>query len=68
MEKICISQRRIDEIKEICKGFNNDPGELINILHATQDKLGYLPKEVQELIALELGISAARYSTRSSAS
>ena len=60
MEKICISQRRIDEIKEICKGFSNDPGELINILHATQDKLGYLPKEVQELIALELGISAAR--------
>lgn len=25
-----------------------------------QDTLGYLPKEVQELIALELGISAAR--------
>ena len=25
-----------------------------------QDSLGYLPKEVQELIALELGISAAR--------
>lgn len=60
MEKICLSQRRIDEIREICKGFDNDPGELINILHATQDKLGYLPKEVQELIALELGISAAR--------
>ena len=32
----------------------------MNILHGVQDTLGYLPKEVQELIALELGISAAR--------
>ena len=29
-------------------------------LPKVQDTLGYLPKEVQELIALELGISAAR--------
>ena len=60
MEKICLSQRRIDEIKNICRKYGNDPGELINILHGVQDTLGYLPKEVQELIALELGISAAR--------
>ena len=49
MEKICLSQRRIDEIKNVCRKYGNDPGELINILHG-----------VQELIALELGISAAR--------
>ncbi|WP_278339306.1 NAD(P)H-dependent oxidoreductase subunit E, partial [Alistipes putredinis] len=60
MEKICLSQRRIDEIKNVCRKYGNDPGELINILHGVQDTLGYLPKEVQELIALELGISAAR--------
>ena len=60
MEKICLSQRRIDEIKNVCRKYGNDPGELINILHGGQDPLGYLPKEVQELIALELGISAAR--------
>ena len=59
MEKICLSQRRIDEIKNVCRKYGNDPGELINILHGVQDT-GYLPKEVQELIALELGISAAR--------
>ena len=58
--KICLSQRRIDEIKNVCRKYGNDPGELINILHGVQDTLGYLPKEVQELIALELGISAAR--------
>ena len=60
MEKICLSQRRIDEIKNVCRKYGNDPGELINNLHGVQDTLGYLPKEVQELIALELGISAAR--------
>lgn len=60
MEKICLSQRRIDEIKNVCRKYGNDPGEQINILHGVQDTLGYLPKEVQELIALELGISAAR--------
>ena len=60
MEKVCLSQRRIDEIKNVCRKYGNDPGELINILHGVQDTLGYLPKEVQELIALELGISAAR--------
>ena len=60
MEKICLSQRRIDEIKNVCRKYGNDPGELINSLHGVQDTLGYLPKEVQELIALELGISAAR--------
>lgn len=60
MEKICLSQRRIDEIKNVCRKYGNDPGELTNILHGVQDTLGYLPKEVQELIALELGISAAR--------
>ena len=60
MEKICLSQRRIDEIKNVCRKYGNDPGERINILHGVQDTLGYLPKEVQELIALELGISAAR--------
>ena len=60
MEKICLSQRRIDEIKNVCRKYGNDLGELINSLHGVPDTLGYLPQEVQELIALELGISAAR--------
>ena len=60
MEKICMSQKRIDEIRAICKEHGNDPGELINILPTVQGKLGYLPKEVQELIAMELGIPAAK--------
>lgn len=60
MEKICISRKKAEEIKAVCQEYRNDPGELINILHATQDRLGYLPKEVQEVIALELEIPPAQ--------
>lgn len=60
MEKICVPQKRIDMIKDICKEHRNDPGELINVLHSVQGKLGYLPKEVQELVAIELGIPASK--------
>lgn len=52
-------QARIDEIKAICRNHNNDPGELITILHETQGVLGFLPQEVQELIALELKMPPA---------
>ena len=51
---------QIDKIKEICRKFNNAEGELVNILHKTQGELGYLPKEVQRIIAAELNISDAQ--------
>lgn len=47
-------------VKEICAKFSSDEGELINILHALQKETGYLPRELQELIAAELNISVAR--------
>ncbi|MBO7523117.1 MAG: NAD(P)H-dependent oxidoreductase subunit E [Bacteroidales bacterium] len=49
-----------DKIVEICNKFNNNPGELINVLHQTQDFLGYLPAEAQEVIAGQLGIPTAK--------
>lgn len=52
-------QARIDQIKGICNEFHNDPGELINVLHKTQGILGYLPKDVLELIGTELKVPAA---------
>jgi len=58
--KIEISQKTRAAIEEICKSFNNNPGELINVLHKTQDHLGYLPAEVQEVVAHELKISTAK--------
>jgi NADH-quinone oxidoreductase subunit E/NADP-reducing hydrogenase subunit HndA len=58
--KIELRQKDIDSIKEICSAFNNDQAELINVLHRTQETFGYLPAEVQEVIARELDVSVAR--------
>lgn len=60
MPKIKLSDTATNLIKEICASFNNEEGELINVLHQVQHKLGYLPAEVQELIARELNMSAAK--------
>lgn len=62
MDKIIVKIRKEvkDRIIEICKQFNNNPGELINVLHQTQDFLGYLPAEAQELIAEQLNIPTAK--------
>jgi len=58
--KIQINQKTRTKIEEICKSFHNNPGELINVLHKTQDFLGYLPAEAQEVVAHELKISTAK--------
>lgn len=60
MPKIKLSEYATSLIKEICANFKNDEGELINVLHQVQSKFGYLPAEVQELIASELKTSAAK--------
>jgi NADH-quinone oxidoreductase subunit E/NADP-reducing hydrogenase subunit HndA len=58
--KIELRQEDVTKIKEICTSFNKDPQELINILHRTQEHFGYLPAEVQEVIAAETGIPVAK--------
>ena len=58
--KIELRQEDVTKIKEICASFNKDPQELINILHSTQEHFGYLPAEVQEVIAAETGIPVAK--------
>ena len=60
MPKIKLAEKTIDLIKEICASFDNKEGELINVLHQVQGKLGYLPAEVQEVIARELNMSVAK--------
>ncbi len=59
MATIKLSASKIDELKDVCKSFNNEKGELINVLHKAQGIFGYLPAEVQEIIAKELNISVA---------
>ena len=51
---------QIKTIQDICQSFGNQAGELINILKKTQDSFGYLPAEVQSVIAKELNISEAK--------
>lgn len=60
MAKIKLSEKKLQELKEVCKSFNNDQGELINVLHKAQGIFGYLPAEVQEVVAKELNISVAQ--------
>ena len=59
MAKIKLSEKKLQELKEVCKSFNNDKGELINVLHKAQSLFGYLPAELQEVIARELNVSVA---------
>jgi NADH-quinone oxidoreductase subunit E/NADP-reducing hydrogenase subunit HndA len=60
MPKIKLSENTVNTIKEICAEFENKESELINVLHKVQGKLGYLPAEVQEVVAKELKTSVAR--------
>jgi len=55
-----LKKKDVEQLKEVCLSFNNDPGELINVLHKAQEIFGYLPAEIQEVIAEELNISVAK--------
>ena len=58
--KVELRKDQIDTIKDICKSFDHQEGELINVLHKAQGAFGYLPAEVQEVIAQEMDISLAK--------
>ena len=60
MAVIKLSESKIKFIKDVCKSFGNKPGEVINVLHKVQGEFGYLPAEVQELVAKELDIPVSR--------
>ncbi len=57
---IKIKEADVAKIKEICTSFNNAPGELINVLHKVQGHYGYLPAEIQEIVAQNLNIPVAK--------
>ncbi len=58
--KVELRKDQIDKIDEICAAFDNQGGELINVLHKVQGTFGYLPAEVQEVVAKGLNISVAK--------
>jgi NADP-reducing hydrogenase subunit HndA len=58
--KVKLKEKDVQKIKEISKSFDNKPGELINVLHKVQGYFGYLPAEVQEVVANEVNVSVAK--------
>lgn len=60
MATIKLSESKIRTIKDICKSFDNNSGEVINVLHQVQGAFGYLPAEVQEVVAMELSMPVAQ--------
>ena len=42
MPKIKLADSAVQTIKEVCSNFGNKEGELINVLHGIQEKLGYI--------------------------
>jgi NADH-quinone oxidoreductase subunit E/NADP-reducing hydrogenase subunit HndA len=59
MANIKLNEQKVQQLETICKEFNNDKGELINVLHKAQGLFGYLPAEVQEVVAKNLNTSLA---------
>ena len=50
----------VQQVEEICDKHGNKPGELINVLHECQALHGYLPEEMQRIIARKLGVPASK--------
>ena len=60
MSEMKLSCEAVRQVEEVCEKFQNDPGELIAILHECQSKLGYLPEPVQRIVASKLCIPASK--------
>ncbi|MGL4779992.1 MAG: NADH-quinone oxidoreductase subunit NuoE [Bacteroidales bacterium] len=60
MSGLKLACKATEQIQSVCERFGNDPGELIHILHEVQHQFGYLPEEVQRLIAEQLHIPVSR--------
>ncbi len=58
--RVNLPKEKIGKINEICDAFNNDPGELINVLHEIQHTFGYIPAEVQDVVAHNLHLPVAQ--------
>ncbi len=59
MADLKLADSKVQELKDVCKKFDYDKSELINVLHEAQGIFGYLPAEVQEVVANELKVNVA---------
>lgn len=60
MAKIELALHKKEELREACSELENESGMLINALHKAQEIFGYLPAEVQEIVAEEMNVSLAK--------
>lgn len=60
MSEIKIPQDKTDKLLAICQEHGNQAGELINVLHKAQHLFGYLPAEVQRIVAQQLNIPVSK--------
>ncbi|MBQ9546289.1 MAG: NAD(P)H-dependent oxidoreductase subunit E [Bacteroidales bacterium] len=60
MPVLKLSDDKVRIIKDICAEFGNHDAEVLNVLRKVQNTLGYLPAEVQEVVAQELHMSVAK--------
>ena len=60
MSDIKLACTVVEQVKAICDIHGNTPGELINILHEAQHLYGYLPEEMQRIIAHKLNIPVSK--------
>lgn len=58
--KVELKKSQVEKIREICKSFENKSDDLINVLHKVQGTFGYLPAEVQEVVARELSVPVSK--------
>lgn len=58
--KVALKKSDVEKLRATCKEFDNLAGNLINVLHKAQGIFGYLPAEVQEIVAEELNIPIAK--------
>ncbi len=58
--RVALKRAEVEQLVAVCREFNNNAGELINVLHRAQSIFGYLPAEVQEVVARELNVPVAK--------
>jgi len=51
-----LRKEAIDQVKEICSRYKNEPSPLMLILSDIQKEYGYIPLEVQEIVSQEINI------------
>ncbi len=51
-----LRKEAVNQIKEICSRYKDEPSPLMLVLADVQNEYGYIPLEVQEVISAELGI------------